>query len=187
MTKNCLPCSISQEPYIIWLSFEVQMYRMIISWGVYLNVKILIFQVVKGYKGQKMAQNDKNFCSLQHLIFQELYIIWSSFMVHMYVSKDNISRHFFIFFFLQNFDFQDNGMEVQKWPKMTKNSVCHSIFQEPYIIWLRFLVHMYKMMISPENLLIFQNFDFWGVLGGKKGKKWPNSLFYWKKMQYSKY
>ena len=78
MTKHCLSCSISQEPYIIL----VQMCRMIISPSVrvikenYMSrhffsfFKILIFQVVKGrkkggggrLKGQKM--------------------IWSSFMVN---------------------------------------------------------------------------------------------------------
>ena len=57
---------------------------MIISPGVFSNFKILIFRVVKGLKVQKMAQNDKNFC-LSHIVIQEPYIIWSSFMVHMYV------------------------------------------------------------------------------------------------------
>ena len=47
---------------------------------------------------KKMAQNVENFC-LSHLIFQKPYIIWSSFMVHMYMQQDNISRHFFLFFF----------------------------------------------------------------------------------------
>ena len=46
--KFCLLHSISQEPYIIWLSFMVQMYKMIISPGVFFNVKILIFLVVTG-------------------------------------------------------------------------------------------------------------------------------------------
>ena len=59
-------------------------------------VKIFTFQVVKRLKGKKMAQNVENFC-MSHLTFQEPYIIWSSFMVHMYVLKDNISRHFFSF------------------------------------------------------------------------------------------
>ena len=96
--KLCLSHSISQEPYITWLSFMVQMCKMIISAGVFFNVKILIFQVViKGLKGQKMAQNVENFCQ-SHLMFQELYIIWSSCMVHINVQKDNISRHFFHFF-----------------------------------------------------------------------------------------
>ena len=82
--KLCLSHTMSQEPYIIWLSFMVQMCKMIISPGVFFNFKILIFQVVKGLKGQKMAQNVKNFCLL-HLMFQEPYIISSSFMVHMYI------------------------------------------------------------------------------------------------------
>ena len=82
--KLCLSHSISQEPFIIWLSFMVQMCKMIISLDVFFSVTTSIFQVVKGLKGQKMAQNIENFC-LSHLIFQELYIIWSSFMVQMYV------------------------------------------------------------------------------------------------------
>ena len=95
--KLCLLCSISQEPYIIWLSFMVQMCKMIISPGMFFSVKILISQVVKGLKGQKMAENVENFC-LSHLIFQEPYIIWSSFMVRIYV-KRKISPGIFFHFF----------------------------------------------------------------------------------------
>ena len=84
--KLCLLCSISKERYIIWLSFMVQMWKMIISPGVFFYVKILIFQVVKGLKGQKMTQNVKKFC-LSHLIFQELYITTSSFCgTHVYIT-----------------------------------------------------------------------------------------------------
>ena len=86
--KLCLLHSISQEPYI-WFSFMVQMCKMIISSGVFFTVKILIFQAVKGLKGQKMAQKVENFF-LSHLVFQELYIIWSSFMVDMYVKWQKI-------------------------------------------------------------------------------------------------
>ena len=46
----------------------------------------------------------------------------------------------------------------------------HSVSQEPYIIWLWFLVHMCKMIISPANFFTFQNFDFWGFQGGKRVK-----------------
>ena len=53
--KFCLLHSISQEPYIIWLSFMVQMCKMIIFPGVFFNFKILVFWVVRGLKGQKMA------------------------------------------------------------------------------------------------------------------------------------
>ena len=33
----------------------------------------------------------------------------------------------------------------------------HSVSQEPYIIWLWFLMHMCKIMISPANFFVFQN------------------------------
>ena len=120
--KICLLLSLSQEPYIIWLSFMVQMCQMMIFPGVFFNFKILIFRVVRELKGQKMAQNDKNFC-LSHLIFQELYIIWSSFMVHSV--SHSVSPGLYImwlwflvymcimiispgnFFIFQNFDFGD--------------------------------------------------------------------------------
>ena len=59
MTKNCLSRSISQEPYIILLSFMVQMCKMIICQGVFFSVKILIFQVVKGWKGNKWPEMSK--------------------------------------------------------------------------------------------------------------------------------
>ena len=75
-------CSICQEPYIIWLSFMVQMCKIIISPGVFFNFKILIFWVFKWLKGQKMAQNDKIF-RLSHSISQEPYIIWLWFLLHM--------------------------------------------------------------------------------------------------------
>ena len=101
--------SISQEPYIIWLSFMVQMCKMIFP-GVFFNFKILIFWVFRGLKGQKVAQNDKKFC------------------------------------------------------------LSDSVSQELYIIWLWFLAHACKMMISPANLFIFQNFDFWSFYGGKRAK-----------------
>ena len=109
MTKKiCLSGSISQEPYIIWLSFMVQMCKMIKSPGVFFKFKILIFWVARELKGEKVAQNEKNFC-LVYLIFQEPYIIWSSSMIHMYVcmyKRIIFPRIFFIF--SQNFDFRDH-------------------------------------------------------------------------------
>ena len=84
----------------------------------------------------------------------------------------------------------------KKWPKISKISVCctlhfrnhisydlHSWYkcmykriispgilsQEPYIIWLWFLVDICKVMMSPANLFIFQNFDF-GFFRRIKGK-----------------
>ena len=51
-------CSISQNPYIIWLSFMIYMCKMIISpcvFSIFFN--IFIFRVVSGVKGQKMTKN----------------------------------------------------------------------------------------------------------------------------------
>ena len=61
----------------------VQMCKMI-SPGVFFNVKILIFQVVKGLKGQKMAQNVKNFCLAPYTagtIYDMIYIYGT----HLYI------------------------------------------------------------------------------------------------------
>ena len=120
--KLCLLCSISQEPHIIWLSFMVQMCKMVISPGVFFNVKILIFQTVKGLKGQKMTQNDKNVC-LSTCIFQEPYIICPSFLVHMYLYKDKYKR-------------AKNG---PKWQEIMSVSL-HISGTVHHILW--FLVHV---------------------------------------------
>ena len=49
-----------------------------------------------------------------------------------------------------------------------------SISQEPHIIWLSFMVHICKMIISLGVFLVgFQNFDFLGCQEGWKGKKMP--------------
>ena len=84
--KFCPSHFISQEPYIVWLSFMVHMCKMIISLGFFFQFfKILIFCVVFGLsfvKGQKTVQNDKKFC-VSCFISQEPYIIQLSFMVHL--------------------------------------------------------------------------------------------------------
>ena len=78
--KLCLLGSI----YHMIVICGANVYKMIIFLVVFFNFKILICQVVKGLKGQKVPQNVENFC-LSHLVFWEPYIIWSSYMVHIYV------------------------------------------------------------------------------------------------------
>ena len=56
----CLLCSISQEPYIIWLSFMLQMCKMIISQGVFFNFKILILWVVGAERAKNGLKWQKN-------------------------------------------------------------------------------------------------------------------------------
>ena len=85
--------------------------------------KVLIFWVVNGVKGQKMAQNEKKLCLL-HPISQEPYIIWSSFVV----CKCKMIISFFLNFF-KTLNFQVlGGSKGKKWPKMTKNSVCRALY-----------------------------------------------------------
>ena len=45
--------------------------------------EILIFQALRGVKGQKLAQNEKELLHLSCTISQEQYSIWSWFLVHM--------------------------------------------------------------------------------------------------------
>ena len=65
MTKKiCLLQSMSQEPYIIWLSLTVHLCKMMISLGVlFIFSKFWFFGLLvgdRGVKGQKMIQNEKN-------------------------------------------------------------------------------------------------------------------------------
>ena len=52
---------------------------------------------------------------------------------------------------------------------------CPSCFisQKPYIIWLSFMVHLCKIIISPSAFFIFSKFWSSGLLGGKRGKNSP--------------
>ena len=121
-------------------------------------IKILIFWVLWRQKCKRWSKMTKKL-SLSCVVSQETYIIWFKFMV--YVCKMIISPGgFFIFSKFWFF-----GLLGDKREKFVQNDkkfhLLHSISQEPYI-WLWFLAHMCKMIISPANLFIFQNFDFGG-------------------------
>ena len=75
---------------------------------------------------------------------------------------------FFHFFKIIIFRFV-SGVKGQKIDRNDKK-LCPScsIFQEPYIIWLSFMVHMCKIIISPGVFSFFQKFDLSGVKGKKK-------------------
>ena len=80
-----------------------------------------------------------------------------------------------IFSYFKHFDFPGcRRVKVQKRVQNYKK-ICLSRFisHEPHIIWLSFVVHKCKMIISPSNCFIFTKFWFSGLLGGSKGKKWP--------------
>ena len=117
----------------------------------------------------------KNFCLL-HLIFQN-HISWSSFVVHMYYKRIISPGIFFVFFFFSKLWLWGSlgGIGVGKRGKMAQNDkkfcLSHSVFQERYIIWLWFLVHMSNSDIS-SNFFLFSKVWFLGFLVGWKGKKW---------------
>ena len=123
--KLCLLCSISQEPYIIWLSSVVHKFKMMISPGVFFHFfKFWFFRLSGGSKCKKFPKMTKNLCLLC-IISQEPYIIWSLFMVH--ICKRIISPVFFTFcqIFISGVN---SGVKGQKWPKITENSVCLTLY-----------------------------------------------------------
>ena len=90
--------------------------------------------------------------SIYHLIVVFVAQVWS----------DDISRCFFHFFKMLVFWIVREKVKGKKCPKMTRK-LSHSISQELYLIWLWFLVHVCKMMISPAIFfLFFQKSDFSG-------------------------
>ena len=126
--------------------------------------KILIFRVVREVKVQKTVQNDKKFCP-SRFISEEPYIIWLSFMVHLckMTISPCVSFHFFkilIFWVVK-------GVKEQKMAENDKQfCLLYSISHEPYIIWLSFLVHICKMIISSGVFFIFSKFSFSGSILG---------------------
>ena len=129
---------ISQEPCIIWLSVIVHLSKMIQSPRFFHFFKVLIF-CVYNVKVQKTVQNDKILSvalqisgTIHHMI-----IIYGA-----HVWNVNIFRRFFSIF--QNFDFLGGQRgERAKWAKMTKNSVCRTLYFRSHISWSSFMVHMY--------------------------------------------
>ena len=97
--------TIFQEPWIMWSLCLVHMCKMIISPGVFLFFfsffLILIFSVVRGVKGQKMAQNKKWELHPSCIVSQEQCSIWSWFLLHLC----KIMMSPCVFFIFLNFNF----------------------------------------------------------------------------------
>ena len=136
---------------------------MIISPGGFFWVffKIMVFWFVSAIKGQKMIQNDKNFCMLR-LISQE----------SLFILRMRKRKYLLIFFQFLIFE-AHSGVKGQKMTQNDRKLCVEPISQEVYTIWLWFLVHIYKMMTSSYAFSFFQNFDFLGCLGVKRPKNGP--------------
>ena len=122
-----------------------------------------------GKRGGKTVPNDKKFCP-SRFIYQELYIIWLSFIVNL--CRMIISPGVF-FLFSKILIFW--VVREAKGQKMVQNDkklcLLRSISQEPYLMWLSFMVHMCKMIIPPGVFFIFSKFWFFGLSWKEKGKK----------------
>ena len=80
--------------------------------------------------------------------------------------RQKMDKMFWFFWLLE-------GLKCKKCPKMIKWCLSHCISQEARITRLWFLVHMCKMMTSPDFFFhFFKILIFWNVRG-VKGQKWP--------------
>ena len=74
--KFCLSRSISQEPYMIWLSLMVHICKIILCpWTFFIFSKFWFSRLLEGSKGKIWPKMTKKI-SLFHSVSQELYIIW---------------------------------------------------------------------------------------------------------------
>ena len=88
--KICLLHSISEKPYIIWLSFIVNICKMIIFWSVFKLLKIFIFWVQRVVKGKKTIHSDKKLSVAFHIsrtIHHMIVIFWCTCVKRWYLSK----------------------------------------------------------------------------------------------------
>ena len=131
---------------------------MIISSGVFSILKFWFSELSGGRKGKKWPKMGKiSVCRtfyFRNPISYDLHL-WYTCMMYERIIYPGI----FLFFF--------QNLQFSFCPKWQKFCLSHSVSQEPYI-WLWFLVHMCKMMISPAIFFIFQNFYYcyWGFLEG---------------------
>ena len=133
-----------------------------------------------------MVQNDKKLCPARS-ISQETYITW--YIIYgANVYNDDISRCFFFIlkFWLSRLS---RGWKGKKWPKMTKISVCRTLYFRNHISYDLHLWYtcMYKRIISPSiflflffllKILIFEIIRGGGEVGkmAKNHPKWQKIL-----------
>ena len=154
--------------------FSETMHNMIVMYGTHIQndnisrhffhfFKILIFWVHREVKRQKTVQNDKK------ILFIVLHI--SGTMHIRIVIYGTCVEWWYLQVFSSMFQkFEFPGCQGVKRQKLAKNDkqFCASclLFQEPYIIWSLFMVHICKRIISPGIFFIFSKYRFSGSLRG---------------------
>ena len=153
-----LSCNISQEQYSLWSWLLVHLCKMMICSGVF-----LYFHFLGCYAG-KRAKNCTKWkwqlylsCNLP----QEQCSLWSWLLVHLCKMIICLSGLFYIFIFWAVMGVK--GQEMAQNAK--KKCLLHFMYQEPYILWLSFIVDFCKMMISPGFF-----FHFFEVLKNEKSQ-----------------
>ena len=124
------------------------------------------FWLSQGYNSSKWSKMRKN--SVWYSVSWEPYIKWFPFLVHMCkMISPGIFFHFFKILILQVV----SGVKGHKMAQNEKKvlPVLFHISGTIHPMRLPFMLHMYKMIISPGVFYFFKNLVFWG----SKSKKWP--------------
>ena len=122
-----------------------------------------------GHWADKMTKNGPEWTKdyiPSHVISQEQYSVRSWFLIHL---CKMISPGVFLFFSKLLL----GGKRAKNGPNDNKLCLLSSIFQEAYIIWSLFMVHIWKMLISPGIFSVFQNLIFWVIKRVKRAKYGP--------------
>ena len=160
----CFLCSLFQElciHHMIIISLYLQAY-IIISSGVFLHCYVnFYFNFHFNFWGQLGCNGKKWPKMAKSCTYRTPYIN----MIRIF-SVQWCHLHFFFYFKILIFQVV-REVKGQKMTQIDKKfSLSHSVSQEPYLIWLWFLVHMYKMMISPAIFFIFSKLWFCLFFGG---------------------
>ena len=128
----------------------------------YIFFQVLIFGVISRAKEHKMAWNDKNYlcCNLylsKHTSYDCAFCCTSLKWWHL-----QMFFHFFQILFFQVVRGGEGVKRAKNGPKWQKN-LSNSISQKLYLIWLWFLVHIFKMLISLADFFIFWKVWFFRV------------------------
>ena len=164
----CLVHFISQEPYTVWLSFMVHLCKMMISPGVSFIFSKFWFSWLLGgrsVKGKKWSKMRKNSVYCAPYLRNH-----TSYDFHWWYSGENDNAKISKFWFFGLL----GGSKAKIAQNENKLFPLHCISLEPFIIWLCFLLHNFKMMTSPDAFFILSKFWFSGLLGGG-GKRAKNS------------
>ena len=144
-----------------------------ISESVFHFCEFFIFWAVWGIKGKSKAQNEK--ITIAFVICHILGTVQPMIMIFGTLELNgDISRIFFLFFFLI-FIFQAvMGVKGQKIAQDDKKSLSGAHCVSLCIIWFSFTIFMFKMLIyTSRSFFHFFKKIFSGLLGGKRVKNSP--------------